>query len=137
MGSVIEEEQLWFIVHPMSGNITGNSKKVDKINLYYHTKTNVVPVFPSFTWRRYLLPDNPQTKLLANKVNLHYFGWKQLKGVIICGPKLTDGGKREILLALASNKEVKFSTRFSTAKLRMEVCRFLASNYPKLKIGFI
>lgn len=86
-----------FIVHPMSGDIEGNSQRVLEICRKIHTK-DVIPVFPSFTWRRYL-GDSAEDKELAQAVNEAYFRSGAVDELWVYGDYLSDGMKKEILLA--------------------------------------
>jgi hypothetical protein len=42
-----------FVAHPMSGDVEGNTKKVEEILSTLHS-SEIIPIFPSFTTSRYL-----------------------------------------------------------------------------------
>jgi hypothetical protein len=67
----MRKQKLVFIAHPMSGDIEGNTKKVLAICRKIHSE-EIIPVFPSFTWRLYLTGDDEDKKLAA-QVNETYF----------------------------------------------------------------
>jgi hypothetical protein len=86
-----------FIAHPMSGDIQGNTEKVVDICRSIHSD-EVIPLFPSFTTRRYLT-DDPTHRAWA-KAHIHeYFRRKIPDELWLFGDRITDGMKREIALA--------------------------------------
>jgi hypothetical protein len=86
-----------FVAHPMSGDIRGNTRKVVAICRQIHTE-DVIPVFPSFTWRKYLTKSNRDIAL-AVAVNKAYFHRDLIDEVWLFGDHLTAGMRREIRLA--------------------------------------
>ena len=86
-----------FVAHPMSGDIRGNTRKVVEICRKIHT-VDVIPVFPSFTWRKYLR-NNKRDKALAGMVNKVYFRSGFINELWLYGDHITDGMWREIDLA--------------------------------------
>ena len=98
-----------FICHPMTGDIEGNTKKVVEICRSIHSK-DIIPVFPSFTTRRYLTPD-PADRELARIMIEEYFRRRVIDEVWIFGDRLTAGIKREIRLAIKYGIPVVAKTR--------------------------
>jgi hypothetical protein len=91
-------KKLVFIAHPVSGDVDNNLLKIDKILAEIHS-TEVIPVFPSHTWRRYLT-DSAEDKEKAAVVNAAYFESGAIKELWVYGSHLTDGMKKEIGLAI-------------------------------------
>ncbi|MFZ3020133.1 MAG: hypothetical protein WA051_01255 [Minisyncoccia bacterium] len=89
-----------FIAHPMSGDIRGNTRRVEEICRSVHT-LDVIPVFPSFVWRRYLkeVKKCGYQSSLASRVNDEYFKRKFIDEVWLYGDRITNGMLAEILLA--------------------------------------
>lgn len=88
-----------FIAHQISGDTESNIKKVIAICKAIH-KNNILPVFPSFTWRQYL-PENDSTKYYAGLVNDEYFRRGMIDEVWLYGPKVSAGMLKEIDLAVS------------------------------------
>jgi hypothetical protein len=86
-----------FVAHPMSGDIEGNRKKVIAICRRIHSD-EIIPVFPSFTWRLYL-GDEPKDKQLAREVNEEYFRRGAVDEIWFYGDRLTNGMEDEALFA--------------------------------------
>jgi len=86
-----------FIAHPISGDVENNVKKVIAICEAIHSK-DVIPVFPSFTWRQYLT-DRPGDKALAHAVNEEYFKRGMVDEVWFYGDRMSDGMREEAKLA--------------------------------------
>jgi hypothetical protein len=87
-----------FIVHEMSGDIDGNSRKVIEICRQLHSE-DIIPIVPSFTWRRYL--GNTETdKVLVDKLIEEYFRRGMVDELWLFGHRLSDGMKKEIRLAI-------------------------------------
>lgn len=91
-----------FIAHPISGDVESNIKKVLAICKELHESNEVLPIFPSLIWRQYL-PDNEATKHRAGLVNNEYFRRGMVDEVWLYGDVLSDGMKKEILLAQSYN----------------------------------
>ena len=104
-----------FVAHPMSGDVEGNTKKVIAICKSIHSN-EVIPVFPSFTWRQYLA-DHPNVQDLAAAVNEEYFKRGLVDEMWLYGDRLTDGMKREIVLARECNIPVVPKTPETMAAL--------------------
>lgn len=101
-----------FIAHPMSGDVEGNTEKVVAICRSIHSE-EVIPVFPSFTTRRYLTPD-PKDRKLAEVHILEYFRRGFIDELWLYGDRITDGMWREIktagengVLVIAMTEETK------------------------------
>ncbi len=88
-----------FIAHAISGDVESNIKKVIQICKAIHSE-EIIPVFPSFTWRQYL-PENDSTKYRAGLVNHEYFRRGMIDEVWLYGPKITEGMLKEINLAIS------------------------------------
>lgn len=86
-----------FVAHPMSGDIEGNTRKVIAICKSIHSE-DVIPVFPSLLWRGYL-GDSAEDRALAEMVNTPYFIRRFIDEMWLYGDRLSDGMKKEILLA--------------------------------------
>lgn len=86
-----------FIAHPVSGDVEGNLRKIVAICRSIHSQ-NHIPVFPSFTWRKYL-DDSEQSRELAGTVNLEYFRRRMIDEVWLYGDHMSDGMHKEVLLA--------------------------------------
>lgn len=98
-----------FIAHPMTGDIEGNSTKVTAICREIHSP-EIIPIFPSFTTRRYLTPD-PKDRELATAHIQEYFNRKMIDEVWLYGDKITDGMWREIRTAFDRKIPVVPKTR--------------------------
>jgi hypothetical protein len=85
------------IAHPMTGDIEGNTKKVEAICREIHS-AEIIPIFPSFTTRRYLTPD-PKDRELAKAHIKEYFKRGMVDEVWLYGDNLTQGMLREIKTA--------------------------------------
>jgi hypothetical protein len=94
-----------FVAHEISGDIAGNIKKVIAICRVLHLK-GIIPIFPSFIWRQYFTGITPEEKVLIGKVNEEYFGREMIDEVWIYGPRLSDGIKEEIRLAVKNGVTV-------------------------------
>jgi hypothetical protein len=86
-----------FIAHPMSGDLEGNTKKVVAICRQIHSRTTM-PVFPSFTTRRYLGPDEADRALAEEHIR-EYFHSGFIHELWLFGETITKGMWREIALA--------------------------------------
>jgi hypothetical protein len=105
-----------FIAHQISGDVEGNIKKVIAICKVLHLR-NILPVFPSFTWRQYL-PDNAQTKYYAGLVNDEYFRRRMIDEVWLYGNKLSEGMLKEINLAISYGIPVVPKNKFMKEELK-------------------
>ncbi len=105
-----------FIAHQISGDVDGNIKKVIAICKLIHS-TNIIPVFPSFTWRQYL-PENDATKYHAGLVNDEYFRRGMVDEVWLYGPRITEGMLKEINLAISYGIPVVAKNVFVRAQLK-------------------
>ena len=70
-GEKMAEPKNVMILHPMTGDLEENTKRVVAICRAIHSP-EIIPVFPSFTTRRYLSQD-PLDRGLAAAHNLQYF----------------------------------------------------------------
>ena len=105
-----------FIAHPMSGDIEGNTQKVIAICRRIHSK-RIIPVFPSFTWRKYLSND-PNDLKLAQAVNKEYFRRKAIDEIWFYGDRMTDGMIREARLAQKYGIKIVGKTKETRAALK-------------------
>lgn len=87
-----------FIGHPISGDEEGNTRLVIAICRVIHSQ-DVIPVFPSFTWRQYL-GGSEEDKSLARQVNEEYFKSGFINELWLYGDRISTGMKDEIKLAL-------------------------------------
>lgn len=97
------------IVHPMTGDIEGNLKKVDAICRAIHG-SEIIPVFPSYTTRRYLTPD-PKDRELAKTHIEEYLKRGFVDEVWVYGNRVTEGMMRVILTAMEYNIPVVSKSR--------------------------
>jgi len=107
-----------FIAHPMSGDVEGNTQKVVDICRKIHT-AKLIPVFPSFTWRKYLgytAKDNE----LATGVNEAYFRSGFIDELWLYGDRLTEGMKKEVRLAIECGIRIVPKTREISRQLLRE-----------------
>ena len=86
-----------FIAHSMSGDIEGNTLKVVKICRRIHS-SEIIPVFPSFTTRRYLTPA-PADRQLAETHIREYFKRRFIDELWLYGRRITEGMWREVRTA--------------------------------------
>ena len=93
-----------FIAHPMTGDIEGNTEKVVKICRAIHSR-EIIPIFPSFTTRRYLTPE-PGDRVLAVLHIQEYFRRQMIDELWLYGDGITPGMWREVALAQEHNVPV-------------------------------
>jgi hypothetical protein len=93
-----------FISHPVSGNVEENLAAITKICRELHSR-NVLPIFPSFTTRRYLTPDPKDRELAAIQIYT-YLSSGFVNEIWFCGDKLTEGMERELKIALLFNLKI-------------------------------
>ena len=86
-----------FVAHPISGNVEENLRKVVAICKEIHT-AEVIPIFPSFTWRQYLENGETATQRLADAVNLEYFRRGMVDEIWFYGDRMSEGMVREAIL---------------------------------------
>lgn len=104
-----------FVAHPMSGDIDGNTKKVIAICKSIHSE-EIIPVFPSLTWRQYLA-GHPNFQNLAAAVNEEYFRRGLVDEIWLYGDRLSDGMEREVILAMECHIPVIPKTPETTVAL--------------------
>lgn len=97
------------IVHPMTGYIEGNLKKVDVICREIHS-SEIIPVFPSYTTRRYLTSD-PKDRELAKAHIEEYLKRGFIDEVWVYGDRVTEGMLKVMLTAMTFNIPVISKTR--------------------------
>lgn len=87
-----------FVSHPVSGNVEENLVIITKICREIHSQ-NVLPIFPSFTTRRYLTPEPVDRELAAIQIYT-YLSSGLANEIWFYGDKLTEGMERELKIAL-------------------------------------
>mgnify|MGYP006373926613 FL=1 len=105
-----------FIAHVISGDVEGNIKKVIKICKAIHS-VDIIPVFPSFTWRQYL-PENDTTKYYSGLVNDEYFKRGMVDELWLYGKTISAGMLKEIQLALSYGIPVVPKNNFMKVELK-------------------
>lgn len=93
-----------FISHPVSGNVEENLAAVARICRKIHSK-DVLPIFPSFTTRRYLTPDLTDRELAAAQIYT-YLSSGLVNEIWFYGDVLTEGMERELRIALLFNVRI-------------------------------
>lgn len=93
----MNKPKLVFVAHAISGDVDRNLRKVISICSEIHS-SEIIPVFPSFTWRHYLT-NEPGDKELAEQVNEAYFSRNCIDEIWLYGDLLSEGMKKEIKLA--------------------------------------
>ncbi len=86
-----------FVAHPISGDVEGNLKKVAEICRAIYEEGHI-PIFPSHTARQYL-DDSPELKELCGKANEEYFRRGMIDEIRFYGEQMSEGMRREALLA--------------------------------------
>ena len=94
-----------FIAHPISGDISGNVKKVLEICKITHTK-EIIPVAPYLVSLQYLNDEVVEDRALGIEANLECFHRRYIDELWIYGNKISKGMIQEIKLA----KKLKIPT---------------------------
>ncbi len=93
-----------FISHPVSGNVEENLAAIARICREIHSK-DVLPIFPSFTTRRYLTA-HPADRELAEAQIYTYLSSGLVNEIWFYGDELTAGMERELKIALLFNVRI-------------------------------
>lgn len=91
-----------FIGHPIGGNIKSNVEKVLKICEKVHTK-DIIPVAPYLISLQYLSDEVIEDRNLGMEVNHECFHRRYVDELWLFGDKISEGMKKEILLAKKMN----------------------------------
>ena len=105
------------IAHPMSGDIEGNTAKVVAICRAIHSE-EAMPVFPSFTTRRYLTDDPHDRELAAIHIR-EYLKSGFVHELWLYGGRITPGMWREIRTAREFGIPVVAKTPATAAELHL------------------
>ena len=94
-----------FIGHPISGDIKGNVEKVLKICSELHTK-DIIPVAPYLISLQYLDDKIVEDRELGMEANHECFHRRYVDELWLFGDRISDGMKKEILLAKEMNMPI-------------------------------
>lgn len=86
-----------FIAHPMSGDQSGNMRKVLRILRQTHTAT-LIPIFPSAATRQYLSGSEADQRLAETHIE-RYFSRRFVDELRLYGDRISEGMWREVRLA--------------------------------------
>jgi hypothetical protein len=87
-----------FIGHPIGGNIKDNAEKVLKICADVHNK-DTIPVAPYLISLQYLNDEIIEDRKLGMEANHECFHRRYVDELWLFGDRISDGMKKEILLA--------------------------------------
>lgn len=98
----MKTKKVVFIAHPISGDISGNIKKVLGICKTLHT-SELIPVAPYLVSLQYLNDDIPEERDLGIAANFEMFHRHVVDEVWLFGDRISIGMKHEIGLARELN----------------------------------
>ncbi|MBU4332782.1 hypothetical protein KKD19_02320 [Patescibacteria group bacterium] len=101
-----QKPKIVYIAHQIAGDITGNRDAILKICKEIHTR-EILPCAPCLLFLEYLDDSIPKERELGMLANRKYFQQGIINELWLCGPRISDGMKEEIALALKHHIPIK------------------------------
>lgn len=90
--------KLIYIAHQVGGDVQANVQSILAICKQIHT-ADIIPVVPYLVALQYLRDHVSEDRELGTQANLEFLRRKLVDEVWLCGPRISEGMKAEILLA--------------------------------------